>query len=176
MKLVSKRLGLIVAALWLCGSVAHAQSQQSPDPWFGQDKALHFSISAAISAGSYALAIPLWDEPLARVSFAASIGLSAGIAKELLDLAGYGDPSWRDFTWDVIGVALGTAVLWLFDLWLGNHAPDPIARTQDARTTARTASTGIRAVRTTFSATLPSKNRSSPVCPCVPITISVAPC
>ena len=39
-----------------------------------------------------------------------AVALAAGAAKELWDVAGPGDASWRDFTWDVVGTATGVAV------------------------------------------------------------------
>ena len=44
------------------------------------------------------------------------MALGAGIAKELADLSGLGDPSWRDLTWDAIGTATALAVSWSSDL------------------------------------------------------------
>lgn len=110
---------LAVVLCLLCGATtAHAQAAGSGDSWWGRDKALHFSFSAAISVGSYALAIPIWEDPVPRAVFAASLGLGAGVAKELYDLAGYGDPSYRDLAWDVLGVTLGTFLSLLIDLCL----------------------------------------------------------
>jgi putative lipoprotein len=50
------------------------------------------------------------SDPLTRAAAGATLALGAGIAKELLDLAGTGDPSWRDLTWDVVGTATGVLV------------------------------------------------------------------
>jgi putative lipoprotein len=89
------------------------------DPWFGPDKKLHFEISAALAAGGYAtgaLLAQLSAHPERasdrRVRFAmgAAVALSAGVGKELWDLSGHGDASFRDLTWDVIGTATGLAI------------------------------------------------------------------
>ncbi len=45
-----------------------------------------------------------------RIVFGAGAGILAGAGKELLDLAGFGDPSWRDFAWDVIGTIVGVGL------------------------------------------------------------------
>ena len=124
-------------AVALAGVNQRASAQTTTDPWWGRDKALHFSVSAAISVGSYAVAIPLWEPPSVRAVFAASIGLGVGIAKELFDATGAGDPSWRDLAWDAIGVATGTLLMWVLDLLIGNHddaveargPPEPDTRT-----------------------------------------------
>ncbi len=157
---------LVCVALFAFTQTAAAQGG---DAWWGRDKALHLSLSATISAGTYAAVVPLESEPLWRLTIAATVGLGAGVGKELFDATGHGDASWKDLTWDVIGVALGSAMMWLWDLWLRQARITPYRPV-----TVRTARTGMRAVRTTFSATLPNSHRSRPVCPCVPMTIMVA--
>lgn len=89
------------------------------DEWLGPDKALHFSVSGVAAIGGYALAIPLFDDRAPRVALGASVALSLGIAKELIDLAGAGDPSWRDLFWDVVGTATGVLLAWLVD-WIAD--------------------------------------------------------
>lgn len=94
------------------------------DEWLGPDKALHFSVSGVAAIGGYALAIPLFDDRAPRVVLGASVALSLGIAKELIDLAGAGDPSWRDLFWDVVGTATGVLLAWLVDLVGGGTAEE----------------------------------------------------
>ncbi len=104
-------LGLI-AALSLAPRVSRAQTE---DPWLGPDKALHFSVSAAIAGGGYGVTAALdQDRPL-RFAIGGALGVGAGVAKELLDLAGSGDPSWKDLTWDLLGVATGLALAFAVD-------------------------------------------------------------
>ena len=104
-KLVVSLSGALVA-FCLC-SPARASD---PDPWFGRDKALHFSISIALSAGGYA-ASSLWlDRSYERALAGSAFSLGLGASKELWDFEGHGDPSWRDFTWDVLGTAVGTGL------------------------------------------------------------------
>ena len=89
------------------------------DEWAGQDKALHFSLSAALAMGSYAGASLAWSPRATRLSFAGALAMSAGIAKEVYDLASRdGDASWRDLAWDFFGVAFGLLVAWSVDLIL----------------------------------------------------------
>ena len=74
-----------------------------------------------VGYGASALKTP---DPLTRAAAGATLGLGAGIAKELLDLAGAGDPSWRDLTWDVVGTATGVLVATAID-YLIHHATAP---------------------------------------------------
>jgi len=50
-----------------------------------------------------------------RAAAGEALGVGAGIAKELWDLDGHGDPSWRDLTWDLIGATTGVLVSVAFD-------------------------------------------------------------
>lgn len=93
-------------------------SRRGPGSWLGKDKALHFAASGAIAAGGYTAGALLFDARGHALILGASIALGAGIAKEAVDLTGYGDPSWRDLTWDAIGTATGLAAAWAVDLML----------------------------------------------------------
>ena len=87
-----------------------------PDPWLGRDKALHFTASATIAAGGYAIGAALFDARGHALIAGGALAAAAGIGKETLDLAGLGDPSWRDLAWDGIGMAAGLAAAWSVDL------------------------------------------------------------
>jgi putative lipoprotein len=113
---------LLGATLCLASSPACARDR---DPWFGSDKALHFGLSAGLAAGSYAALTLVMDAPWQRALLAAGFTMSLGAAKELYDATGHGDPSLRDFTWDVIGCALGLAIAYAFDLLLRPRAQAP---------------------------------------------------
>jgi putative lipoprotein len=89
------------------------------DPWFGHDKALHFGASASLAAVGYAGASLATEHRPTRVVAAATFALSLGIAKELWDLSGHGDPSWRDLTWDVVGTTTGVLVAYAIDWAIG---------------------------------------------------------
>ncbi|MDP3153918.1 MAG: hypothetical protein Q8N23_14695 [Archangium sp.] len=106
------RTGILI--LSLCSTVAAAQ--QDPDPWFAPDKALHFSFSAGIAGLGYGGAALFTEDRAVRLAVGGGLALTAGIAKELLDLAGLGQPSWKDLVWDLAGTATGLLVSWLVDL------------------------------------------------------------
>lgn len=94
------------------------------DSWFGQDKALHFGVSAALAGGGYAASMLLWEPPWQRATAGALFSLTLGTAKELHDLAGHGDASLRDFAWDVAGTAVGVGVALSLDFLLSpRHEP-----------------------------------------------------
>lgn len=93
------------------------------DPWLGQDKALHFAVSAGIAAGGYAAGAALFERRDAALLFGGGLAAAAGIAKETADLAGLGDPSWKDLAWDGIGLVTGLAVAWGLDLLIRGVPP-----------------------------------------------------
>lgn len=95
---------------------AFPATAQEVDPWFGQDKTLHFGASAALATGGYGGSIWVLEEPWQRATAGATVSLTLGTAKELYDLAGYGQPSWRDMTWNVVGAVTGVGLCWLIDL------------------------------------------------------------
>lgn len=100
---------IIAITLLVVGFTSPAMAADR-DPWFGRDKALHFSASTALAMGGYGASALKTPDPLTRAAVGVTVGLGAGIAKELLDLTGTGDPSWRDLTWDVVGTATGVLV------------------------------------------------------------------
>ncbi len=106
---------LLVVVL-LSSSAAFAQAD--PDPWLGRDKALHFGLSAGLASLGYAGAALLTGDEGVRLLVGGGLALTAGAAKELADLAGLGQPSWKDFTWDLIGTATGLLTTWLLDHFL----------------------------------------------------------
>lgn len=109
-------------ALALAAGAARAQSG---DEWLGADKALHFTASALISGSGYALGAWGFEATAPRVFLGAGLGLAAGVGKELVDLAGDGDPSWRDLAWDALGVGVGVTAAWLVDRALRPTARPP---------------------------------------------------
>jgi len=101
----------LVAPLTLALSLASLPAAASdPDPWFGPDKAVHFGVSLGLAAGGYAALSPWLESRGERALAGSAFSLTLGAGKELWDLAGHGDPSWRDFTWDVLGTAAGIAL------------------------------------------------------------------
>lgn len=117
-----KNIGLkwvLILSLWLGWSTS-AQAQTS-DAWFGRDKALHFGFSAIIASGGYGVSAFFVERPLHRALIGGGLSLLAGIGKEVLDLMGFGSPSWRDLAWDVIGMTTGVLFALLID-WIVRKA------------------------------------------------------
>lgn len=101
---------VLTAASLLLASTAARADPPDPDPWWGRDKALHFGACAGITGGGYAIATQITDDVAGRAAIAASLGIGAGLGKEVLDAAGLGTPSWRDFVWDVLGTSVAITV------------------------------------------------------------------
>jgi putative lipoprotein len=95
-----------------------------PDPWLGPDKALHFGVSAGLAGGGYAVSALFLDRPWQRAVAGSAFSLTLGAGKELYDLSGHGDPSWKDFTWDVAGTAVGIGIALLVDAALSSGKSD----------------------------------------------------
>jgi putative lipoprotein len=85
------------------------------DDWWGPDKALHFGVSAGIAGAAYGVSATVIEPRWGRAVAGASVALAAGGIKELVDLTGAGDPSWKDFTWDVLGTAVGVGIALAID-------------------------------------------------------------
>jgi uncharacterized protein YfiM (DUF2279 family) len=118
---ISRIIGCAAGCLFvlLLGGAKQARA----DDWFGPDKALHFGISLGISAGGYGAASLFVDSRMGRLAIGGAVGIGAGAGKELYDLWSDGDPSWRDFTWDLLGVATGLALAWLIDELIAGRSP-----------------------------------------------------
>lgn len=108
----------LALSMALAPSIAGAQQARAPDPdpWWGTDKALHLGVSAGLTGGGYALAAPFVDDVAGRAAIAASVGIGAGLIKEVADALGLGTPSWKDFLWDVIGTSVAVSVSVSIDL------------------------------------------------------------
>jgi putative lipoprotein len=113
---------VVLALALVCLALGRPARAAEPDPWWGKDKALHFSLSIGLGSGGYAGSALLAPERWQRAAAGAGFSLTLGAGKELFDLAGHGDPSWRDFSWDVAGTALGVGVAYLLDLALSPRA------------------------------------------------------
>jgi putative lipoprotein len=99
----------------LCSGAQNAQAQ-SRDDWWGRDKALHLGVSGVIGASGYAASSLALEARPKRAAAGVALALSAGVAKELYDLAGHGQPSYKDMVFNVAGTALGVSVAYLIDL------------------------------------------------------------
>ncbi len=106
----------LALALTLVAGTEPARAQDA-DPWFGRDKALHFTATASIALGGYGGTALATDDRRVRVGVGSAVALAAGAGKEVWDAAGHGDPSARDLVWDVAGTATGVLVAWTID-WL----------------------------------------------------------
>lgn len=107
----------LVLALTSC-STFHG-SNDTDDPWFADDKAKHFTLSAASGFGTTyaARAAGVESTPAAAGGFTVTISL--GLIKEWSDATtaeGTGW-SWKDLVWDLAGTAAGT--------WAGTAVPVP---------------------------------------------------
>ena len=100
-------------------AVAPPAAARDRDSWTGDDKLLHFSASAVLAGLGYGVSSLFVSPRPARAATGAGAALTFGVGKELYDLSGYGTPSWRDLTWDVVGTGVGTAIALGVDLLLG---------------------------------------------------------
>ena len=107
--------GRLAILLLLAPLTARAQGG---DDWFGRDKALHFSFSAAIAGAGYGGASLATEDRRWRLGVGGGVAIAAGTGKEIADAYGLGDPSWKDFTWDLIGTATGLGIAYVIDRWL----------------------------------------------------------
>jgi uncharacterized protein YfiM (DUF2279 family) len=103
------RLALVLAVLAL---PVRAFAQ---DDWLGPDKALHFEVSAVLAQTTYGASSFLLRRPRDRALAAAGFTIGLGAAKELYDLTGRGDPSFKDLAWDAAGTAIGVAIALALD-------------------------------------------------------------
>jgi putative lipoprotein len=108
-------LSLATCLLFLADA---SPSVAEPDPWWGQDKAVHFSACFVFAGDGYATASVLTKQDSYRVLAGFAVASAAGAAKELYDRSTGGDASWRDLTWDLLGATTGTAISWLIDRYL----------------------------------------------------------
>jgi len=86
------------------------QEKAVPDPWLGEDKFKHFTMSYAITAFAYAGSRTVLDRD-ASIGVAIAAGSAAGLLKELRDRS-VGQPfSFRDLVWDAAGIVLACVVV-----------------------------------------------------------------
>ena len=127
-------LGALVTSTSIVSASSSAHAQTDPDPWWGRDKALHFTVAGAIAGVGYGVGTAFLDHRWQCAVFGGGLAVGAGAAKELLDMTGTGDPSWKDFTWDVNGAAVGLGVA---------IAIDALVRPRDASSPSSTATTPL---------------------------------
>jgi len=125
----SARARFLTAAASMFGCLLSAKTAAAAgDDWLGRDKFLHFGVSAAIAGTSYAVSSLVFEERWQRAVSGGSVALAAGAGKELYDLSGAGDASWKDFAWDVAGAAVGVGVALAIDFALGDSGSQTDAR------------------------------------------------
>ena len=93
------------------GLQASAAGAHGSDPWLGADKLKHFLASAFVQSVSYSALRATGVRNGPALVGATAVTLSVGAGKELWDRAGHGDPSVRDFTWDVLGAGAASVML-----------------------------------------------------------------
>lgn len=103
----SKSRALRLSAILLlfgCSGCTHYANDQ----WAGKDKAEHFIGSAVLAAAGTAYADNQgWNAARSR-SFGLLFSVSLGATKELYDSREGGSGwSWKDFSWDIGGAAVG---------------------------------------------------------------------
>jgi len=120
------RRALVLAGVALLLATEARAQQADTDPWFGRDKALHFAASASLAVVGYAGTSLATDSRPTRVVVGASFALGVGVLKEVWDLTGHGDASWRDLTWDLVGTTTGILVASAIDwMILRLRTPEP---------------------------------------------------
>jgi putative lipoprotein len=96
-----------------------ARPARADDEWLGRDKALHFGVSVALSAGGYAGSSLFLEKPWQRALAGSLFSLSIGAGKEGFDALTGGDASFKDFAWDAAGTFVGAGVAFSVDVtWL----------------------------------------------------------
>ena len=98
-------LGAVLCSTAGCGASA------CRDLWLGPDKTRHFAAGFAIGAATSTLAGHYGLSPGSSAAFGLGAVATAGAAKETFDLRGDDACwSWKDFIWELLGGAAGTAV------------------------------------------------------------------
>lgn len=101
-----------IFGLCLATNLVFAQTAVTRDSWLGIDKIKHFFMSAFIESVSYSVLQAA--NVKRRPALTGAIGISAGfgVARELHDRRKPGNRfSYRDLTWDALGIAAGAVLL-----------------------------------------------------------------
>ncbi len=106
--------GFAVLSALLYSTEAYALGPRA-DPWWAHDKALHFEASTIITAGSYGLTALATERRWVRLLVATVIGVAAGVGKEFYDEHRGSSASFRDLTWDGLGVGAGLTISLILD-------------------------------------------------------------
>ena len=126
-----------LVALALISATVSRPARAEPDPWLGRDKALHFAVAAGIAGAGYGMTTAFARDRWKALAIGGGAALAAGALKEGYDATGPGDPSWKDFAWDVLGAAVGLAIAWGIDAGVHGGSPPPLSSlVRDPRTPA----------------------------------------
>jgi putative lipoprotein len=113
MSLVFKTL--FIALLITASSLASETAKRNTDHWFAGDKYKHFIISAFYSAGAAKIAHRHFEiDRKQSIALGFGFTISLGAAKEIIDFRSHkGNPSLKDFIWDIAGALVGSITLGL---------------------------------------------------------------
>lgn len=103
----------VLVALLVAAALSLAAEARADDPWWGEDKALHLVVSAAIGAGVHTtLWLAAGDDPLpVRLSLSAGLSLLPGLFKEIYDGCQPGNAfSGKDMLYNAAGVLAGVGL------------------------------------------------------------------
>jgi len=105
----------VFLSLWVSVRGASAAPPGS-DEFFATDKTAHFFVAAGIAGVGYGVTTAFAEERWKALVVGGGAALVAGALKEGYDGLGGGDPSWKDFTWDVAGAVAGLLVAFAIDV------------------------------------------------------------
>jgi uncharacterized protein YfiM (DUF2279 family) len=101
-----------LVGICLAVNIVYAQTAVTRDSWFGIDKIKHFFISAFIESVTYSALQAAKVKRSPALSGAIGVTAAVGVAREIHDKRRPGNRfSYRDLTWDALGIAAGAAML-----------------------------------------------------------------
>ncbi len=104
-------MSLLLTCLLLSAPIDSLGGVNGRDRWLSEDKFEHIFVSAFLVGTAYYLSRCEFKSTERKANqVAAGVSLSIGVSKELYDLAGGGNPSFKDILADVIGVVIGILI------------------------------------------------------------------
>jgi putative lipoprotein len=101
-----------LVGLCLAVNIVYAQAAVARDSWFGIDKIKHFFISAFIESVAYSGLQAVGVNRRPAVAGAIGITAAVGVGREIHDKRKPDKRfSYRDLTWDGLGIAAGAALV-----------------------------------------------------------------
>jgi uncharacterized protein YfiM (DUF2279 family) len=101
-----------ILGLCLATNLVFAQTVVVRDSWFGVDKIKHFFISAFIESMTYSALQAAHVKRRPALTGAIGVTAAIGVGRELHDRKKPGNRfSYRDLTWDALGIGAGTLML-----------------------------------------------------------------